>query len=216
MPNRPPYDTTYGFDHATRTVRVHHHDLARLLLMFRSLMRETQKPDSWEHMHDYDLSFERLADAADAAAEIVCGEKWQGPDLRMRCTTTEPVYDWPEGGPYDGEATFTWKVPGYGSHASDDDQVQHHSNTGRAGWRGCLSARSAGVRCSSVPTARAAPGDNCRAATRCRRVATSGYGGGYDAQRPGPGSCNAGAGPLPGAATRARRCSGRSGCSGAG
>ncbi|WP_406163855.1 hypothetical protein OG298_44450 (plasmid) [Streptomyces sp. NBC_01005] len=86
-------------------MRVHHHDLARLLLMSRSLMSE-QKPGSWEHMQDYDLSFERLADAADAAAKIVCGKDWKGPDLRMRCTTTEPVYDWPEGAPYDGEATY--------------------------------------------------------------------------------------------------------------
>jgi hypothetical protein len=37
--------------------------------MFRSLMRE-QKPGSWEHMRDYDLSFERLADAVDAGSQI--------------------------------------------------------------------------------------------------------------------------------------------------
>ncbi|MFI5945589.1 hypothetical protein ACIBCB_35830 [Streptomyces uncialis] len=134
MPNRPPYDPTYGFDHATRTVRVHHHDLARLLLMFRSLMRQSQKPGSWEHMHDYDLSFERLADAADAAAEIVHGKKWTGPDLRMRCTTTEPVYDWPEGGPYDGEATFTWRVPGYGSHATKDERFRGFTHKALCGF----------------------------------------------------------------------------------
>lgn len=42
MPNRPPYEPTYGFDRATGTVRVHHHDLARLLLTFRSLMPQSQ------------------------------------------------------------------------------------------------------------------------------------------------------------------------------
>ncbi|GAB3180990.1 hypothetical protein [Streptomyces incanus] len=50
--------------------RVGQHDLARLLLMFRSLVRK-QEPGSWDHMRDYDLSFERLADAVDAAAELV-------------------------------------------------------------------------------------------------------------------------------------------------
>ncbi|MFB6812809.1 hypothetical protein [Streptomyces sp. NPDC056387] len=134
MPNRPPYDPTYGFDHATRTVRVHHHDLARLLLMFRSLMRESQKPGSWRHMDDYDLSFERLADAADAAAEIVHGKKWTGPDLRMRCTTTEPVYRWPGGAPYDREGTFTWMVPGYGSHATKDESFRGVTHTALCGF----------------------------------------------------------------------------------
>ncbi|MEV7114372.1 hypothetical protein [Streptomyces anulatus] len=133
MPKRPPYDTTYGFDHATGTVRVHHHDLARLLLVFRSLMGE-QKPGSWKHMREYDLSFERLADAADAAAEVVYGKKWTGPDLRMRCTTTEPAYDWPEGAPYDGETTFTWKVPGYGSHASEGDQAELYTSLCGFSW----------------------------------------------------------------------------------
>lgn len=72
-------------------------------------------------MRDYDLSFERLADAVDAATKTEQGARWQGPDLRMRCTTTEPVYDWPNGAPYNGGTTVTWNVPGYGSHASSDD-----------------------------------------------------------------------------------------------
>ncbi|CUW33360.1 hypothetical protein [Streptomyces reticuli] len=134
MPKKNDTENPYGYDHDTRTVRVGHHDLARLLLMFRSLMR-TQKPGSWHHMRDYDLSFERLADAVDAGSQIRYGKDWQGPDLRMRCTTTEPVYDWPEGAPYDGEVTFTWNVPGYGSHASEDDQVQLFSNTALCGFR---------------------------------------------------------------------------------
>ncbi|WP_256257190.1 hypothetical protein [Streptomyces sp. MUSC 14] len=133
MPKKPAHDPTYGYDPETHTVRVDQHDLARLLLMFRSLMRE-QKPGSWDHMRDYDLSFERLADAVDASSQIRYGKRWTGPDLRMRCTTTEPVYDWPEGAPYDGEATFTWMVPGYGSHASKDDQVDLYSNTALCGF----------------------------------------------------------------------------------
>ncbi|WP_069766853.1 hypothetical protein [Streptomyces sp. LUP30] len=70
---------------------------------------------------DYDLSFERLADAADAAAQARHGARWEGPDLRMRCTTTEPVYDWPDGAPYDGGTPVTWNVPGYGSHATGEN-----------------------------------------------------------------------------------------------
>ncbi|MFG2569157.1 hypothetical protein ACGFR6_27490 [Streptomyces sp. NPDC048567] len=133
MPKRPSYDTTYSFDHATGTVRVGHHDLARLLLMFRSLMSE-QKPGSWKHMRDYDLSFERLADAADAAPEIVYGKNWKGPDLRMRCTTTELVYGWPSGAPYDVKTTFTWTVLGYGSHATKDDQAELYTSLCGFSW----------------------------------------------------------------------------------
>ncbi|MEV5273423.1 hypothetical protein [Streptomyces werraensis] len=143
MPQKPAHDPTYGYDPETNTVRVGQHDPARLLLIFRSLMRE-QKPGSWGHMRDYDLSFERLADAVDASSQIRYGKRWTGPDLRMRCTTTEPVYDWPEGAPYDGEATFTWMVPGYGSHASEDDQVDLYSNTALCGWL-CSPERTADV-----------------------------------------------------------------------
>ncbi|MER5887017.1 hypothetical protein ABT160_24600 [Streptomyces sp. NPDC001941] len=119
MSKKPAHDPTYGYDHETRTVRVGQHDLARLLLMFRTLMCE-QSPGKWKHMDDFDLSFERLADAVDASSELRYGKHWTGPDLRMRCTTTEPAYTWPTGAPYDGEATFTWKVPSYGSHATKD------------------------------------------------------------------------------------------------
>ncbi|MEV6132024.1 hypothetical protein AB0M05_35435 [Streptomyces violaceusniger] len=52
--------------------------MKRLLLMFRSLVRE-QEPGSWEHMRDYDLSFERLADAVDAATKARQGSRWEGP-----------------------------------------------------------------------------------------------------------------------------------------
>ncbi|MEV7526673.1 hypothetical protein [Streptomyces sp. NPDC091371] len=40
----------------------------------------------------------------------------------MRCTTSEAVYDCPDGAPYDGGALVTWKIPGYGSHATDNDR----------------------------------------------------------------------------------------------
>ncbi|MFJ2419940.1 hypothetical protein [Streptomyces brevispora] len=116
MPKKTAPDDAY--DPQSDTVRVGRHDLARLLLEFRSLVSQ-QAPGSWEHMGDYDLSFERLADAADAAAQARQGARWEGPDLRMRCTTTEDVYEWPEGAPYEGGTTVTWNVPGYGSHATD-------------------------------------------------------------------------------------------------
>ncbi|OEV13295.1 hypothetical protein AN218_04235 [Streptomyces nanshensis] len=95
--------------------------MERLLLEFRSLVR-AQPAGSWEHMRDYDLSFERLADAVDASAQAQQGARWKGPDLRMRCTTGDAVYDWPEGSPYDGGTTVTWNIPGYGSHATPDDE----------------------------------------------------------------------------------------------
>ncbi|MFF5130974.1 hypothetical protein ACFY41_29130 [Streptomyces syringium] len=116
MPKKTARDDEY--DQESDTVRVGRRDLERLLLEFRSLVSQ-QAPGSWEHMSDYDLSFERLADAADAAAQARQGTHWEGPDLRMRCTTTEAVYDWPEGAPYEGGTTATWKVPGHGSHATD-------------------------------------------------------------------------------------------------
>ncbi|MFE0778111.1 hypothetical protein [Streptomyces sp. NPDC058861] len=72
-------------------------------------------------MGDYDLSFERPADAVDAGTEARQGERWEGPDLRLRCTTTDDVYEWPECAPYNGGTTVTWTVRGYGSHAAEDD-----------------------------------------------------------------------------------------------
>ncbi|AZP22822.1 hypothetical protein EJC51_46390 [Streptomyces aquilus] len=80
MPKEPAHDPTYGYDPETKTVRVDQHDLARLLLMFCSLMRE-QKPGSWDHMRDYDLSFERLADAVDASSQVRYGQRWRARDV---------------------------------------------------------------------------------------------------------------------------------------
>lgn len=172
MPKKPAHDPTYGYDPETTTVRVAQHDLARLLLMFRKLMRE-QPPSKWKHMDDYDLSFERLADAVDASSQIRCGKRWTGPDLRMRCTTTEPVYRWPGGAPYDGGATFTWTVPGYGSHATKDErfrgithravrvQLEEGRRAAPGGGTAGLS-RVAGARSRLVPNGPAAPGDRHR------------------------------------------------------
>ncbi|MER7195652.1 hypothetical protein [Streptomyces flaveolus] len=114
MPKETGDKNPYGYDQETDTVRVGTHDLARLLLMFRSLVR-TGEPDSWDHRRDYDLSFERQADAVDAAAEARRGSHWEGPDLRMRCTTTDPVYKWPHGVPYEGGTPVTWNAPDHGS-----------------------------------------------------------------------------------------------------
>ncbi|MFJ6725422.1 MULTISPECIES: hypothetical protein [unclassified Streptomyces] len=72
-------------------------------------------------MRDYDLSFERLADGVDAAAEARLGASWEGPDLRMRCTTPEAVCTWPEVAPYDGGRPVVRNVRGYGVHATASD-----------------------------------------------------------------------------------------------
>ncbi|MYV70263.1 hypothetical protein GT043_30845 [Streptomyces sp. SID2131] len=69
MPKKPAPDPRYGYDPETNTVRAGQHDLARLLLMFRKLMRE-QPSGKWRHMADYDLSYERLADAVDAGSQL--------------------------------------------------------------------------------------------------------------------------------------------------
>ncbi|MCX5166364.1 hypothetical protein OOK39_45955 [Streptomyces sp. NBC_00264] len=198
MPKKPAHDPTYGYDPETTTVRVAQHDLARLLLMFRKLMRE-QPPSKWKHMDDYDLSFERLADAVDASSQIRCGKRWTGPDLRMRCTTTEPVYRWPGGAPYDGGATFTWTVPGYGSHATKDERFRGITHRAvrvqlEEGRRAAPGGGTAGL--SRVPAR--GPGW-CRTAPRHLVTGTAdprcrpgGYGRGYDAERHDPGSCDAG------------------------
>lgn len=94
-------ENPYGYDPESRTVRVGKHDLERPLLMFRTLVSK-EEPGSWDHMRDYDLSFERLADAVDAADQALRGSGWKDPDLRLRCTTTEAVYDWPDGAPLRG------------------------------------------------------------------------------------------------------------------
>lgn len=120
MPKKAGAGNPYGYDPQNDTVRVRQHDLARLLLMFRSLTQE-RGPGAWAHMVDYDRSFERLADAVDAAGQLRDGSRWKGPDLRMRCTTTEAVYRWPRGAPYDGGTASTWNVTGYGSHATCDE-----------------------------------------------------------------------------------------------
>ncbi|MFF8646386.1 hypothetical protein [Streptomyces sp. NPDC015345] len=108
---------------------------------------------------DYDLSFERLADAVDASSEIRYGKRWTGPGLRMRCTTTEPVYDWPQGAPYDGEATFTWMVPGYGSHATKGESFRGVTHKALCGFTWAKVDR---------PRRMEGPGVTARSAARCR------------------------------------------------
>lgn len=94
----------YGYDPATDTLRVSRHDLARLLLQFReNLERDASR--KWSHMGDYDISFERLADAVDHARAHLPPElriAGVGPDDRMRCKRI-PVYDWPDRPPYNGQ-----------------------------------------------------------------------------------------------------------------
>ncbi|RSS47085.1 hypothetical protein [Streptomyces sp. WAC08241] len=80
MPKKPAPDPRYGYDPETNTDRVGRHDLARLLLMFRKLLRD-QPPGKWRHMDDYDLSFEHLADTVDAGSQLRWGKRWTGPDL---------------------------------------------------------------------------------------------------------------------------------------
>lgn len=63
------------------------HDLARLLLEFRSL--QLTSAQDWSRMHDYDISFERLADVLDAHGR---------PDPRLRCGHQSAV-EWPEHAP---------------------------------------------------------------------------------------------------------------------
>ena len=144
MPKKTATENPYGYDPESRTVRVGKHDLERLLLMFRTLVRK-EEPGSWDHMRDYDLSFERLADAVDAADRARLGSDWKGPDLRMRCTTTEAVYDWPDGAPYEDGTTVTWNVPGYGSHAADATADRRRSLCGFS-W-----AEGEGRRVSGLP-----------------------------------------------------------------
>ncbi|MFF7258237.1 hypothetical protein [Streptomyces microflavus] len=57
-----------------------------------------------------------------------------GPDLWMRCTTTEQVYKWPGGAPDDGGATFTWMVPGYGSHATKGELFRGDTHKALCGF----------------------------------------------------------------------------------
>jgi hypothetical protein len=72
-------------------VVVRAHDIARLLLEFRSL--QLTSGQDWSHMRDYDVSFERLADILDAHGK---------PDPRLRCGHQSAV-EWPK-----GKADATW------------------------------------------------------------------------------------------------------------
>jgi hypothetical protein len=117
----------YGYDPATYTLRVSRHDLVRLLLQFR-IELERDGTRAWSHMADYDISFERLADAVEhARAHLPSGLRAggsQGPDDRMRCKRT-PAYHWPDRPPYDGQPIEAMNVetgsPQGGSHYASWD-----------------------------------------------------------------------------------------------
>ncbi|MEV7129739.1 hypothetical protein [Streptomyces sp. NPDC093260] len=153
-----------AYDEESDTLWVGRHGLERLLLEFRALVAK-QEPGSWTRMTDYDLSFERLADAVDAATATRRGAHWEGPDLRMRCTTTEAAYTWPTGGPYDGGTPVVWNVPGYGSTPPPaipgaPGRRRCAASAGRrrraVSWTVRWTAASACARSSSVPNAPAA------------------------------------------------------------
>lgn len=111
-------DNPYGYDPETDTVRVRRQDLGRLLLEFRAELERDAHSRGWSHMLDYDMSFERLADAVDYAQKTAFG--W-APDRRMRCNRSE-VYVWPDGAPYNGRPVDAVRVRAadthqeYGSH----------------------------------------------------------------------------------------------------
>jgi hypothetical protein len=74
-------DSPSGFDPATDTVRVRRQDLARLLLQFRAEVERPGRSLPWSHMHDYDMSFERLADAVNYARSVAAYGTDRGPEL---------------------------------------------------------------------------------------------------------------------------------------
>jgi hypothetical protein len=107
----------YGYDPATDTVRVGRHDLYRLLLQFREEVERPGRSRPWSHMHDYDKSFERLADAIDYVRRVSPHGTDRGPDYRMRCKRG-PAYHWPSGAPYDGSRVSAVSVRPERKHGS--------------------------------------------------------------------------------------------------
>lgn len=87
MPTRAAQPAASRPEPGPGEVIVRAHDLARLLLEFRAL--QLTSGQEWSHMHDYDISFERLADVLDAHGE---------PDPRLRCGHHSAV-EWPEDDP---------------------------------------------------------------------------------------------------------------------
>ncbi|MFG3072163.1 hypothetical protein [[Kitasatospora] papulosa] len=116
----------FQYDPKTDTVRVSRRDLARLLLQFRTeLENNASEDDQWRHMHDYDVSFERLADAVNSGSR-----PGTEPDERLRCKRT-PAYKWPDLPPYqngNGTGADPARITGgYGTH-----YVVMFRQTGRA------------------------------------------------------------------------------------
>ncbi|KAB2341628.1 hypothetical protein [Actinomadura rudentiformis] len=113
------------YDKATDTVRVGRYDLWRLILAFRELTESGGH--GWAHMQDWDISFERLADAVDAGNHVPDGRT--DPDYRMRCNLNHP-YRWPTDAPYNGGAVTTVRVTDgdfgtdHGSHYVPSENLQ--------------------------------------------------------------------------------------------
>jgi len=116
----------YGYDPDTDTVRVSRHDLARLLLQFREERERDSSRNRWSHMHDFDISFERLADAVDYARSVTpYGHGSSSPDDRMRCKRTTD-YDWPDHAPYNGQHIEALRVAS-GSAGGGEQAPSHHA-----------------------------------------------------------------------------------------
>ncbi|NUW32044.1 hypothetical protein HTZ77_11465 [Nonomuraea sp. SMC257] len=114
-------DGPHSYDADTDTVRVSRTDLWRLLLTFRNLA-PGHGQGSWSHMEDHDISFECLADAIDAANQVLNGRTWTGPDYRMRCDLSQ-AYRWPQHAPYDGGLVTAVRVV---DAASGTDRGSHY------------------------------------------------------------------------------------------
>ncbi|MEN8655504.1 hypothetical protein ABCR94_34260 [Streptomyces sp. 21So2-11] len=69
----------------------------------------------------------------------------------MRCTTTETIYEWPEGAPYDGGTPVTRNVRGYGSHATADDDENRLMSLCGFSWAEGEGRRVSGERLAGLP-----------------------------------------------------------------
>lgn len=104
------------------TVTVYTADLHRLLLAFREATELHPNPrDRWVHMHDWDVSFERLADLIEEA----CEEE----DERIRCNRTDSCYDWRE----DFEDVMPVNVKN-GSLSGTPPRLLHLAERGDGAW----------------------------------------------------------------------------------
>lgn len=104
---------------------------AEMLCLFLEFRTELERDGTraWSHMTDYDISFERLADAVEHVRAHLLSRLRTGsikdPDERMRCKRTL-VYDWPDRPPYNGQPIEAMNVEGPspqgGSHYASWDR----------------------------------------------------------------------------------------------